>query len=152
MKYFLGAVNLVADALSRIHHPVSATPAATISIHTIELQIIGAEEGKQEVCELLVEDAYFSPIVNVLHKEAKVTEEVVNLASQCSKGKLHRNSVVGARLFPLNRRLHCHRYTGVLCILLVMQSDVISEAYNSPLGGGHQGAEKTAAAIASQFD
>jgi len=32
-----------------------------------------------------------------------------------------------------------------------MRSNVISEARDSPLGGGHQSAEKMAAAIASQF-
>ena len=52
IKYFPGTSNLVADAFSRIHHPVSVTPAATISIHTMELQIIGAGEWKQEVCKL----------------------------------------------------------------------------------------------------
>jgi hypothetical protein len=51
-----GAANLVADALSRIHYPVSATPAANISINTKELRIIGVEEWKMKVCELLVED------------------------------------------------------------------------------------------------
>jgi hypothetical protein len=37
---------LVADALSRIHHPVSTVLAATISINTMALQIIGVEEWK----------------------------------------------------------------------------------------------------------
>jgi len=53
-KYSPGAANLVAHVLSRIHHPVSATPAATISVNTMELQIIGTEESKLEVCELLL--------------------------------------------------------------------------------------------------
>ena len=48
----------MADALSRIHHPASATPVATINMNTMDLQIIGSEEWKQEVRELLVEDAY----------------------------------------------------------------------------------------------
>ena len=90
IKYCSGAANLVADAFSRIHHPVSTTPAATISINTMELQIIGAEEWKQEVCELLVEDAYFGPIVNVLREEAEVSEE----ASPLLKEKHHRKHLV----------------------------------------------------------
>jgi len=85
--YFPGAANLVANALSRLHHPVSATLAATISIHTMELQIIGAEEWKEEMCELPVEDAYFGPIVNVLHKEADETEVVGNQPSHHMKDK-----------------------------------------------------------------
>jgi hypothetical protein len=71
--------------LSRIHHPVSATPAATISINTKELQIIGAEELKQEVCKLLVENANLSPIVNIFHDEAKVTKEAGNRTFQYFK-------------------------------------------------------------------
>jgi hypothetical protein len=126
---------------------VSTTPAATISINTMELQIIGAEEWKQEVCELLVEDTYFGPIFDVLREEADVTEE----ASQRSKARHHRKNMVRARLFRLDRGLLPLRYTGALCILADMRSDVISEAHDSPLGGGHQGDEKTAAAIASRF-
>jgi len=89
IKYFPGVANLVAEALSRIHHPVSTTPAATISMNTMELQIIGAEEWKQEVCGLLVRDAYFGPIVNVLQEEADVSEVAGNQASQCLKQKHH---------------------------------------------------------------
>ena len=133
IKYFPAAANLVADALSRIHHPVSTTPAATISINTMELQIIGAEEWKQEVCELLVEDAYFGPIVNVLRKEAEVSEVV----SQRLKEKHHQKNMVPARLFLLDRSLLFRRDTGALCIPTDMCSDVISEAHDSPLGGGH---------------
>jgi len=72
---------VVVDALSRIHHPVSATPAATIIINTVQLQIISAEEWKQVVCELLVEDAYFDPIVNFLQEEAAVTNDIRNNSS-----------------------------------------------------------------------
>jgi hypothetical protein len=90
IKYFPGAANLVAYALSRIHHSVSTTPAGTISINPMELQIIGAEERKQEVCELLVEDGYFGPIVNVLCEEAEVSEE----ASQHSKEKHYPKNMV----------------------------------------------------------
>jgi len=89
IKYFPGEANLVTDALSRIHHPVSTTPAATISTNTMELQIIGTEEWKQELCELPVEDEYFCPIVNVLRKEAEVTEEAESWASQRLKEKHH---------------------------------------------------------------
>jgi hypothetical protein len=147
IKYFAGAANLVADALSRIHHPVSTTPAATISINTMELQIIGTEEWKQEVCELLVEDAYFRPIVNVLPKEVEVSEE----ESQGSKEKHLRKNMVRTRLFRLDRALLFRKDTGALCILTDMRSDIFSEAPDSLLGGGHQGAEKTAPTIASQF-
>ena len=89
--------DLVADALSGIHHLVSATPAANISINTMELQIIGAEEWKQEVGELVVEDAYFSAIFNVLCRLAKVPELAANPASQCSKLKHHPKARVRTR-------------------------------------------------------
>jgi hypothetical protein len=90
IKYFPGAANVVADALSSIQHPVSGTPAATIGINTMEVQIIGTKEWKQEVCELLVEDASFGPIVNIRRVEADVTKGVQNQESQCSKYMHHR--------------------------------------------------------------
>jgi hypothetical protein len=79
--------NLVADTLSRIHHPVSTTPAATISINTMAFQSIGVLEWKHEVCELLVEDAYLGPIVNVLRQEADVTEDGSQLSKKNIIGK-----------------------------------------------------------------
>jgi hypothetical protein len=48
IKCIPAAVNPVADALSRIHYPVSATAAATISINAMEPHIVGAEEWKQQ--------------------------------------------------------------------------------------------------------
>jgi hypothetical protein len=87
-QYWPVAVNWGADALSRIYHPVSATQAATITIYSMELQIIGAEEAKQEVSELLVDDAYFGPIVKVLHNYAKSTEGVGHWALQSSKDSI----------------------------------------------------------------
>jgi len=60
----------------------------------MELQIIGAEEWKQEVCELLVEDAYFGPIVNILREEANVPKEAKSRASQRSKEKHHRKNIM----------------------------------------------------------
>jgi len=115
----------------------------------MELQIIGVEKWKQEVCELLVEDAYFGPIVNVLRKEANGTEGAECRASQRSKEKHHLEYMLRARLFPLDRSLLFRRDTAALCIPSDMRSDVISEANDYPLGCGHQGAEKTVAAIAS---
>ena len=77
-----GAVNLGADALSRIYYPVSATPVATITIYSMVLQIIGAEESKQEVSELLIDDAYFGLIVKFFHKYTEPTEEAGHWAPQ----------------------------------------------------------------------
>jgi len=151
IEYFPGAANLVVDALSRIHHPVSATPAVTITINTMELQIIGGEEWKPEVCELLVADAYCSPIVNVLHEGAEVTKESGYWASQQSKEKHRQKNTVRPRLLLLDYSLLFRMDTGVLCIALDMQSDIISEDHDSPLCGGHKGAETMAAAIASRL-
>ena len=77
----------------------------------MELQILGAEEWKEEVCELLVEDAYFGPLVNVLREEANPTEEAENWESQRSKEIPHRNNMVQVRLFGLDCGLH---FAGIL--------------------------------------
>ena len=142
IKYFPAVVNLVADALSRIHHSGSATPAATISIITMELQITSAEQWKQQVSELLVEDVYFGPIVYVFWEGADVTKEAGNRASQYSKKQHHRKNMVQARLFRLDCGHHFRTDTGALHIPLHMWSNVILEAHDSQLGGSHQGAEK----------
>jgi len=117
----------------------------------MELLIIDAQEWKQVVCELLVEDASFGPIVKVLCEEADGTEEPGNRESQQLQENHHRKNMIRARWFRLDHGLHFRRDTGALCIQLDMRSDLISEAHNSPLGRGHQGAAKTAAAIASRF-
>jgi len=88
INYFPWAANLVADALSRIHHPVSTTPA-TISINTMELQIIGAEEWKQEVWVVLLEDGYFGPIDNLLPEKTDVIEDAENRVSEHSEQMHH---------------------------------------------------------------
>jgi hypothetical protein len=44
IKDFTGTANLLVDALSRIHHPASATPVATSRMNTMDLRIIVAEE------------------------------------------------------------------------------------------------------------
>jgi len=151
IKYFPGAANLVADALSRNHHTVSATPAATISINTMELQIIGAEEWKQKVCEFLVEDAYSGRIVNVICVETDITKEVENRASERSKAKHYRKNMESARLFRLDDGLLFRWDPGVLCIPLDIWSDNISEAHDFSLGGRQQGANDKVAAIASRL-
>jgi hypothetical protein len=43
-----------------------------------------------------VKDVYFGPIVNVLRKEAEVTDEAENYATRCLKGKHHRKNLVRA--------------------------------------------------------
>jgi len=98
IKYLTGADNLVADVLSRIHHLVSATPAANISINTMELRIIGAEEWTQEVGEFVVEDVYFCAIFNVLCRPAETPDAAANRATQCSKLKHYPKARVRTRL------------------------------------------------------
>jgi hypothetical protein len=91
-----------------------------------------------------VEDAYFGPIVNVLREEAELSEE----ASQSSKEKQHQIKMVRARLFQLDHSLLFRNDTQALCHPVDMWSDVMLEAHNSALGGGHQRAETMGAAIA----
>jgi len=59
--------------------------------------------------------------------------------------------MVWGRLYRLDHSLLCRRDPGALCIPLDTRGNVISESHDSLLGGRHQGAETTAAALTSQF-
>lgn len=137
IKYVAGAANLLPGMLGRIHHPVSAAPAATINIDTMELQVISAEEWKNNVCERLVEDVNSGPIVTIICEKAGVTNKAGNCTSQYLREKVHRKKIVRARLFRFDHGLQFRMDTGALCIPLDMQSNVTSQAHYSLLGGIH---------------
>jgi len=101
------------------------------------------------VCELLLENTYFGPIVNVLHKKPYITEEAQNGVSQHLNQTHHMKNMVPAGRFRLDRGNLCRSDGGRLCIPLDMWSAVLSEAHDSLLPGGKQVAEKSVAAMAS---
>lgn len=64
----------------------------------MDLQIIGTEKWKQEVCVSQAEVTYISAVVDVLCKEAGVTSIMGNLASESSKEMRHWQNMVSPRL------------------------------------------------------
>jgi hypothetical protein len=77
-----------------MYHSVSAILAATISINTIELCTMGREEWMQKVCDLPVEDANFSPSVNILSDNAEATNKAGIWASYTLKEQYHWKNLV----------------------------------------------------------
>jgi len=78
LMYYPEAARLATDTLSRIHNQILATPVATLSLSTMELLLLGAEEWQHQAFELLIDDTQFSPIVNVINRKAKETDEASN--------------------------------------------------------------------------
>jgi len=106
---------------------------------------------EQVACKLLVEDTNFCPFINLLHEEAKVTNQAGHQVSLHTLDKHHRKNLVWARLFQPDQSLLFCRDTVALFIPLDMRSHVILEAHDSMLGRMRQEAEKTAPANASKF-
>lgn len=94
---------------------------------------------------------YFCPIDKVFCNEAVVTDKAGNRTSLHLKDKLHQKKIIPARTFRLDHGILFCRDNGALCITVDMRCNVMSEAHESPLGSGHQGAAKTMADIASKF-
>jgi hypothetical protein len=71
--YYPEGANARADALNRIHHPVSATPAATSRMNSMTQRVIGTVQSMQAMSELQLEELYHGRIVNNLAKDADTT-------------------------------------------------------------------------------
>jgi len=142
--------NVIADALSCIAYirtPETPEPVAEASlVNVVELRISASQEWLQDIQKEYTQDIRFAPILEHLQTSGigrditATNDKKICRICECAKGYILRDGL----LF--------HRASGEkLCIPRVLQADVIREAHDAILGGGHVGVEKTAAAVASRY-
>jgi len=140
--------NVIADVLSRITYtrtpetPELVTEASLVNV--VELRISASQEWLQNIQKEYTQDITFAPILEHLQTSGigrditATNDKKSRRIWECAKGYILRDGL----LF--------HRASGEqLCIPRVLQADVIREAHDAILEGGHVGVEKTAAAVAS---
>jgi len=142
--------NIVADALSRIAYtwtPEIPEPIAETSlVNVVELRISASQEWLQDIQKEYTQDITFAPILEHLQSSG------IGRDITATNDKRSRRIREPAKGYILRDGLLFHRACGEkLYIPRVLQADVIREAHDATLGGGHVGVEKTAAAVASRY-
>jgi len=150
VKYYPGVANVVADALSRIAYTrMPETPEPVVGdslVNVVELRISAYQEWLQDVQKEYTQDITFAPILEHLQNSG------IGRDITATKDKKSRRIRERAKGYILRDGLLFHRASGEkLCIPRVLQADVIREAHDAILGGGHAGVEETAAAVASRY-
>ena len=173
VKYFPGAANVVADALSRIAYTKQEEPRATLGVadtpsriaytnpteqavalsgvsdpvNVVELRISASVEWLDDVWAGYAQDPVFGPVLEHLNRRddaGKDDRKVDNRTARRVKERAKSYLLEDGLLF----------YTpsgGKLCIPRALRADVIREAHDAILGGGHTGVVKTAAAVSSRY-
>jgi len=137
-------------ALSRIAYtrtPETPEPVAEASlVNVVELRISASQEWLQDIQKEYTQDITFAPILEHLQSSG-IRRDIT-----ATNGKKSRRIRERAKGYILRDGLLFYRALGEkLCIPRVLQADVIQEAHDAILGGGHVGIEQTAVAVASRY-
>jgi hypothetical protein len=165
IKYFPGAANVVADALSRREHPERPLPIKQIhqislgeteprtpahQLNDIELRIDSAKAWLDEVRDTLKSDHYFSKIVSTLAGLAP--HDLKSIPPR--EAKDWRKAQIRASKFILDDGLLYRKTSAAgrrLCIPGELTNEVLQDAHDAPGGGGHNGVDKTVDTVSSRF-
>jgi len=152
VKYYPGVANVVADVLSHIAYtrtpdtPGPGPVAGESLVNVVELRISASQEWLQDIQKEYTQDITFAPILEHLQSSG------IGRNIRATNDKKSRRIRERAKGYILRDGLLFHRASGEkLCIPGVLQADVIREAHDAILGGGHVGVEKTGAAVASRY-
>jgi hypothetical protein len=147
IKYFPGAANIVADALSRRTHKPSKLDELppSLNLDAFEMTATSAAAWVAELKSELAKDAHFGEILKVLQRHLLPPDATAAVK------KARVKAVQRARLFSLeDNGLLYHRSRRTLCIPRSLCSEILREAHDTPTGG-HFGVEKTLAQLVERF-